>query len=174
MGLGILVPSRNTRAAPLVPRPRAADRPAVDADDDRALQRAGRRVAAVDPVLRPSITSHRSETTYRFRRSRSTAATAGDYLTWVRDPSGDANSVARSQQSGSRGSTGSRPATRNLETSRAGGSLAAAADRVPAIKAELRFGMNSGVASGANGAARGRLPLGSLVPASKRLVLSPL
>jgi hypothetical protein len=43
--------------------------------------------------------------------------------------------------------------------------------RLP-ISAELRFGMNSGAASGADGAARRRLPIASLVPASKRPALS--
>ena len=51
MGLGIIVPSRNAELLAVVPRPRAADRPAIDADDDRPLQRADRRLAAVDRIL---------------------------------------------------------------------------------------------------------------------------
>ena len=50
MGLGILVPSRNAELLALVPRARAADRPAGDPDDDRPLQRASRRLPTIDPL----------------------------------------------------------------------------------------------------------------------------
>ena len=53
IGLGILVPSRNAELLALVPGARTADRPAEHADDDRSLQRAGRRLPAIDPLLSP-------------------------------------------------------------------------------------------------------------------------
>ena len=39
MGLGILVPTRNSRASPVVPGPRPQARPTINADDHRPVQR---------------------------------------------------------------------------------------------------------------------------------------
>jgi hypothetical protein len=46
------------------------------------------------------------------------------------------------------------------------------APAVIANRPEFRFGMNSGAAPGGGGAARRRLPIASLMPASKRPALS--
>jgi len=73
---------------------------------------------------------------------------------------------ARTRKHVSAGRTATYLLVANLETRRVVSAPAVIADRL-----EFCFGVNSGTASGADGAARRRLPIASLVPASNRAAL---